>query len=152
MLSKKSFAGIYEKFLKLLMRSMRGDVRDHNAPRKTTADFRTGTPEHRSGGVVQKPPIAGFLASFDFRLFRQHRPVTDIPRFGEECQSFTTCAGLEVGTEAGGPKPLSLALRRSTSQTAQRIFLVAAVGSTAPRSSSVWRDGFCGHSGRYSRK
>ena len=70
-------------------------------------------------------------------------PLTDIPRFGEECQSLITCAGLEVGTEAGGPKPLSLALRRSTSQTAQRIFFGVAVGSTAPRSSSDWRDGFC---------
>jgi hypothetical protein len=34
MLSKKSFAGIYENFLKLLMRSMRGDVRDHIASQK----------------------------------------------------------------------------------------------------------------------
>jgi hypothetical protein len=34
MLSKKSFAGIHENFLKLLMRSMRGDVRDHIASRK----------------------------------------------------------------------------------------------------------------------
>jgi hypothetical protein len=34
MLSKKSFAGIYENFLKLLMRSMRGDVWDHIASQK----------------------------------------------------------------------------------------------------------------------
>jgi hypothetical protein len=34
MLSKKSFAGIYENFLKLLMRSMRDDVRDHIASQK----------------------------------------------------------------------------------------------------------------------
>src|ERR1700758_846479 len=34
MLSKKSFGGIYENFLKLLMRSMRGDVRDHIASQK----------------------------------------------------------------------------------------------------------------------
>jgi len=34
MLSKKSFAGIYENFLKLLMRSMRGDARDHIASQK----------------------------------------------------------------------------------------------------------------------
>jgi hypothetical protein len=34
MLSKKSFGGIYENFLKLLMRSMRGDVRDHIAFQK----------------------------------------------------------------------------------------------------------------------
>src|ERR1700757_1920115 len=34
MLSKKFFAGIYENFLKLLMRSMRGDARDHIASQK----------------------------------------------------------------------------------------------------------------------
>jgi hypothetical protein len=34
MLSKKSFGGIYENCLKLLMRSMRGDVRDHIAFQK----------------------------------------------------------------------------------------------------------------------
>jgi hypothetical protein len=34
MLSKKSFGGIYENFLKLLMRSIRGDVRDHIASQK----------------------------------------------------------------------------------------------------------------------
>jgi hypothetical protein len=34
MLSKKSFGGIYENFLKLLMRSVRGDVRDHIASQK----------------------------------------------------------------------------------------------------------------------
>lgn len=50
------------------------------------------------------------------------------------------------------PEALSLALRRSISQTAQRIFFGAVVGSTAPRSSSDWRDGFCDRSGRYSRK
>src|SRR5262249_25124386 len=46
--------------------------------RKTTTDLRIGTTEHRSGGVVQKSPFARFLASFDFRLFRQHRPTTEI--------------------------------------------------------------------------
>jgi hypothetical protein len=34
MLSKKSFGGIYEDFLKLPMRSMRGDVWDHIASQK----------------------------------------------------------------------------------------------------------------------
>src|ERR1700757_1246399 len=34
MLSKKSFGGIYEDFLKLPMRSMRGNVRDHIASQK----------------------------------------------------------------------------------------------------------------------
>src|ERR1700745_2393282 len=34
MLSKKSFGGIYENFLNLLMRSVRGDVRDHIASQK----------------------------------------------------------------------------------------------------------------------
>src|SRR6201987_4006634 len=34
MLSKKSFGGIYEDFLKLPMRSIRGDVRDHIASQK----------------------------------------------------------------------------------------------------------------------
>src|ERR1700745_4114578 len=34
MLSKKSFGGICENFLKLLMRSIRGDVRDHIASQK----------------------------------------------------------------------------------------------------------------------
>jgi hypothetical protein len=34
MLSKKSFGGIYENFLKLLMRYVRGDVRDHIASQK----------------------------------------------------------------------------------------------------------------------
>jgi hypothetical protein len=73
MLSKKSFGWIYENFLKLLMRSMRGDVWATSRLRKTTTDFRIGTTKHRSGGVVQKSPFARFLAWFDFRLFRQHR-------------------------------------------------------------------------------
>src|SRR5207244_3618631 len=42
-------------------------------------DLRSDTKEHRSGGVVQKSTFARFLASFDFRLFRQHRPISDMP-------------------------------------------------------------------------
>src|SRR5437879_13502354 len=78
MLSKKSFGGNKRNFLKLLMRFVRSDVRDHIALRKTTTDRRIDTKEHRNGGVIQKSTFARFLASFDFRLFRQHRPLTDL--------------------------------------------------------------------------
>src|SRR5271163_4816449 len=46
--------------------------------RKTTTDFRIGAGAHLNDGVVQKSAFARFLASFDFRLFQQHRPGTDI--------------------------------------------------------------------------
>src|ERR1700682_3866120 len=42
--------------------------------RTTTTALRIGATEHRSAGVVQKSTFARFLASFDFRLFRQYRP------------------------------------------------------------------------------
>src|SRR6516162_4363644 len=66
MLSKKSFGGNKRNFLKLLMRFVRSNVK----PRTFV-----GTTEHRSVGVVQKSPFARFLASFDFRLFRQHQSI-----------------------------------------------------------------------------
>src|SRR5215472_10379068 len=46
--------------------------------RKTTTDLRIGATEHSSGVGVQKSPFAKFLASFDFRLFRQHRPNSEV--------------------------------------------------------------------------
>src|SRR5271155_3429051 len=46
--------------------------------RKTTTDFRIGAGAHLNDGVVQKSAFARFLASFDFRLFQQHRPGPDI--------------------------------------------------------------------------
>jgi len=73
MLSKKSFGGNKRNLLKLLMRFVRSDVGTTSCLRKTTTGLRIGTTEHRSGGIVQKSPFAKFLASFDFRLFRQHR-------------------------------------------------------------------------------
>src|SRR5207253_9601679 len=39
---------------------------------------RIETKENRNGGVVQKSTFARFLASFDFRLFRQHRSKGDM--------------------------------------------------------------------------
>src|SRR5947209_18808875 len=77
MLSKKSFGGNKRNFLKLLMRFVRSDVRTTSLLRKTTTGRRIDTKEHRNGGVVQKSTFARFLASFDFRLFRQHRPKAD---------------------------------------------------------------------------
>jgi hypothetical protein len=47
MLSKKSFGGNKRNFLKLLMRFVRSDV---SLLRKTTADLRIDTKEHRNGG------------------------------------------------------------------------------------------------------
>src|ERR1700722_9921240 len=44
--------------------------------RKTTTNLRIGAMGHRSCGVVQKSTFARFLASFDFRLFQQYRPVS----------------------------------------------------------------------------
>ena len=78
MLSKKSFGANKRNILKLLMRFVRSDVGTTSCLRKTTTSLRIGTTEHRSGGVVQKSPFARFLASFDFRLFRQDRPIADI--------------------------------------------------------------------------
>ena len=52
MLSKKSFGGNIRNFLKILMRFVRSDARDHIVSQKTTTDFRIGTTEHYNGGVV----------------------------------------------------------------------------------------------------
>ena len=41
-------------------------------------DLRIDPKDHPSGGVVQKSTFARFLASFDFRLFRQYRPMSDV--------------------------------------------------------------------------
>jgi hypothetical protein len=66
---EKVFWGIYENFLKLLMRSMRGDVWATSRLRKTTTDFRIGTTKHRSGGVVQKSPLRDFWRGSIFDFF-----------------------------------------------------------------------------------
>ena len=56
MLSKKSFGDNKRNFLKLLMRFVRSDVRDHIASQKNDHDLRIDTKEHRNGeifGVVR---------------------------------------------------------------------------------------------------
>jgi hypothetical protein len=78
MLSKKSFGGIYENFLKLLMRSMRGDVWDHIASQKNDHGLSYRHYEASQRRSSPKITIARFLAWFDFRLFRQHRSSTDL--------------------------------------------------------------------------
>ena len=78
MLSKKSFRGTNRNFLKPLMRFVCRDVRESYL-RKTTTDLRISTTKHRSGGLVRNSPFARFSASFDFRLFRQHRPFSEVP-------------------------------------------------------------------------
>src|SRR6516225_5714609 len=113
MLSKKSFWGNKRNFLKLLMRFVRSDVRDHIVSQKTTTDLRIGTTEHRSGGVVQKSPFARFLASFDFRLFRQHRSEADIPE-GLRDVPYSPRSGHHNARSAGPPRAIR---RHSQGQT-----------------------------------
>jgi len=76
---EKVFWGGGRNFPEPLMRFVRSDVRGHVSHlRKTTTDFRIGATAHLNDGVVQKSAFARFLASFDFRLFQQYRPIADL--------------------------------------------------------------------------
>ena len=65
MLSKKSFRGNKRNFLKLLMRFVRSDVRDHIASQKNDHDLRIDTKEHRNGEIFGVVRFSGraFLCS-----------------------------------------------------------------------------------------
>jgi len=73
---EKVFWGNNRKFLKLLMRFVRGDV---SFLRKTTTDGRIGTTEHYNDGVV-KIAICEIFGVVRFSTFRQHRPVAEVVR------------------------------------------------------------------------
>src|ERR1700746_1416282 len=90
MLSKKSFGGIYENFLKLLMRSMRSDVRDHIASQKNDHGLSYRHYKASQRRSSPKITIARFLAWFDFRLFRQHRTPGEAGQMALEAPTSTS--------------------------------------------------------------
>src|ERR1700746_247515 len=78
MLSKKSFGGIYENFLKLLMRSMRGDVRDHIASQKN--DHGLSYRHYKASQRRNSPKITlcQIFGVVRFSTFRQHLPNSEV--------------------------------------------------------------------------
>jgi hypothetical protein len=77
-LLKKSFSADERKFSGPLMRSARGDVRDHIVLPKTTTDLRIGPSGHCSGRVAETSALARFSETFDFRLLQHYLPTADI--------------------------------------------------------------------------
>jgi hypothetical protein len=73
MLSKKVFWGNKRNFPMRLMRFVRSDVGDHVASQKN--DYGPSYWHYRASQRRGSPKITicEILASFDFRLFRQHR-------------------------------------------------------------------------------
>src|ERR1700723_139386 len=75
---KKSFLADEPNFSGPLMRSTRGDVRDQIDLHKRNHESRNGLKEPRSGGETEQSTFARFLEPFDFRLFQQYLPRSDI--------------------------------------------------------------------------
>src|SRR5258707_14130827 len=70
------------KFLGLLMRFRRGDVRETiSFHPKSTTDLPSGAEKRRSGRDVQKSTFARFLGLIDFRLLQQYLPETDLQQW-----------------------------------------------------------------------
>src|SRR5262249_28369037 len=86
------------------------------------------------------PPLPGISRRPTCGTNRRDEPLRT---FRELAKSFTTCGGLEVGTEAG-PKPLSLALRSIYLANSPTLFFGG--GCRFNCSSFVIRLAFCGHS------
>ena len=60
------------------MRFVRNDVRDHLVSQKNDHGLSYWRYAHPSGGLVQKSTFARFLEFFDFRLFQQYLPTTEV--------------------------------------------------------------------------
>jgi hypothetical protein len=78
MLSKKSFGGNKQNFLKLLMRFVRSDVRDHIVSQKN--DHGPSCRHYRASQRRSSPkiPICEIFAVVRLSTFRQHRSNSDL--------------------------------------------------------------------------